>query len=132
KTWYPLCAAVVLTDVTTAGSLANLVPTFLYQYKHGKSPEVAHRLLAEAEMYGLKSVQLLLHIRNHRVPSLAGLKEAYITAPCTRFAGTESSMGVTTSRGLLFLLGLIFYRRGLPFHAGFWDARCPSQPPSPT
>lgn len=106
------------------GGIANLAPTFTYQYKHGKNPEVAHRLLGEAEMYGLKPVQLLLPIRNHRLPSLARLKQAYVTAPCTRFTGTETSMGLTASLGFLFLVGLIFYRRALPFHSHLWDALC--------
>jgi phosphoglycerol transferase len=131
KTWYPVCAASALAVVITLGGMANLAPTFLYQYKHGKNPEVARRLLGEAELYGLKPVQLLLPITNHRVPSLARLKQTYVTAPCTRVE-VESSMGLTASMGFLVLVGLIFYRRALPLQAKpqatdqlpLWDALC--------
>ncbi len=123
KTFYPLGVAGLLSAAITVGGLANLAPTFIYQYKQGKNPLVARRLLGEAEVYGLKPVQLLLPIINHRIPSLAKLHQRYLTAPCVR-ASVYSSMGLTASVGFLLLVGLIFYRRALPFQPELWDALC--------
>ena len=54
-----------------ASEVANFAPSLLYLHHHGANPEGMTRQPAEAEIYGLKLVQMLLPTTDHRLPWLA-------------------------------------------------------------
>ena len=108
----PLITSILLIVLITLVVVLNQSPTLIYQYQNGKNPEVAVRSPAETEIYGLKIIQLLLPIDNHRVSLLAHLKRYYdSTAPLVNENAT-ASLGIIGSLGFLFLICFIFVGRG--------------------
>src|SRR5207249_444426 len=111
----PLGSAGLFSGLISASVVLNLAPSLLYLYHNGPSPESMVRQSAEAEIYGLKIVQLLLPTTGHRLPWLAACKEEYST-PLVRPLINENdmaSLGVVASIGFLLLLGRLLNPRRL-------------------
>jgi phosphoglycerol transferase len=99
----PWIAAIML------GVLLNLLPNLTHWMLFGKSEEVAQRLPADAEIYGLKIIQLLMPIPNHFVSALAEMANTYAqTAPLVN-ENRSSALGLAGSIGLL-LAGVVLIR----------------------
>lgn len=96
------CALAVA--IITCGVVANVAPNLMDRAKHGQNPEVAQRSPAEAEIYGLKIVQLLLPRPGHRVAPLAKLNSEYSTVAPLVNENVTSSLGLVGSVGFLTLL----------------------------
>src|SRR5208283_2507881 len=82
----------------------NLSPCYLYQWKQGPNPAVAHRGRFEAEIYGLKVTQLFLPVTGHRLHFLRTIKDKYNNDPYPLVNDFGSSPGMVGSLGYLFLL----------------------------
>lgn len=107
KRIHHLLVAGMLIVSITIGVVANISPTLIYQYSHGKNAETAARSPFEAEIYGLKINQLLLPVSGHRVAKLAEAKAIYDThSPLVNENGF-SSLGAIGSLGFLILLGML-------------------------
>jgi phosphoglycerol transferase len=105
-------AALMLTGVIVTGLGIQEAPTYLYHRRHGSNHEVANRQPAEAEVFGMRIAQLLLPVRDHRLPALRQLKRRYdVGAP---FPGESSttSLGLVGSVGFLVLLGAVLWPFG--------------------
>ena len=92
---------------------ANVLPNALYHVINGGNPagDLELRLPGEAEVYGLKLVQLLLPHGSHRIKSLAQLAADYdLTHPLVN-ENNLSSMGLIASIGLVLSLFLVFQNR---------------------
>lgn len=87
------------------------LPTIVYHLRHGPNPAVAQRNSGEAEVYGMKIVQLLLPVDGHRLAAMRELKRQYNAyAPIIGENGT-TSLGVVGGVGFLVLLGVVFLGR---------------------
>ncbi len=94
----------LLISVITATLALNLIPTALYVAQHGRNAETAVRSPAEAEVYGLKIIQLLVPPPYHRIELFRRAAAAYNT---TSFSVTENytaALGVVGSLGFMALL----------------------------
>jgi phosphoglycerol transferase len=108
----PLGRAVVLTLIIAAALGAALAPSFLHFARQGRNPEVAARLPAEADMYGLTVAEMLLPIAGHRIGYLAELRTRYLAPPRPPTGeGGFASLGVVGAVGFLWLLGRSLWRR---------------------
>ena len=106
KKIYPLLACAILVFVISGVVLLQAAPSIVYQHKHGKNREAAHRSPVDAEIYGMKIAQLLLPVSGHRVPCLARLKQRYNSEPYRPLINENdsSSLGLLGSLGFLMLL----------------------------
>lgn len=107
---YPLgYLAAVLTGVVT-----NVLPNALYHVIHGANSagDLELRLPGEAEVYGLKLVQLLLPHGSHRINAFAKMAADYdLTHPLVN-ENHLSSIGLIASIGLVISLVLLFQKKG--------------------
>jgi phosphoglycerol transferase len=98
-------AAVALAVIALA-AFVNLLPTFVYWATEGTNPAMFSRLPYETEYEGLKVSQLVLPIRNHRIPAFAD-KEA----DTLRFTPVPSesgqNLGIIGTVGFVGLLGAL-------------------------
>lgn len=117
RSWRGFLAAVALTGMLFAGLLANLAPALAYRFVHGDNVEVARRVPAESEIYGLKIAQMVLPVSGHRIPALAKLREEYRKAPLTNENDT-AALGIVGAVGFLFLLGRFLFSLGRGRGAG--------------
>lgn len=88
---------------TAMGVLFNALPNLIYWHKNGTNPygELATRSVSDAEVYGLKLIQLILPRRGHRIAFLSNITDLYNqTYPLVN----ENS---TASLGLIALIGLL-------------------------
>ncbi|MBN1323068.1 MAG: hypothetical protein JW986_03590 [Methanotrichaceae archaeon] len=101
-----LGTALLLILVISAGVFANLIPSIAYYLHEGPNPAVAIRLPGETETYGLKIVQLLLPISDHRIPQLAEIAEWYSESapPVLVNENTMASLGIIAGAGFLILI----------------------------
>ena len=100
----PLGLALGLVLAVSIGLLANVAPNLSYMWSHGKNPAAADRDALEAELYGLKIIQLLLPVRGHRVPVFAGLTEKYYVQRTLINENQSAGLGIIGSVGFLVLL----------------------------
>ena len=106
---YPLIVSIALILIISTGFFINLLPSIFYRYHNGENMELSHRIPVEAEMNGMKIVQLLLPVKEHRVSFLSDFKRRYDSS--TTFSETDcSTLGVIGSAGFLILLGMLFGR----------------------
>jgi phosphoglycerol transferase len=94
---------VLAVAIITCGTVANVAPNLMDRAKHGTNAEVAQRTAAEAEIYGLKIVQLLLPRPGHRITFLAKLNSNYSTVAPLVNENITSSLGLIGSVGFLTL-----------------------------
>lgn len=109
-----LCSTAVLTGMLLVVFGLNLLPTTLYQLRHGPNPDAVQRQVQEAEIYGLKLAQLVLPVTGHRIDALAALKNRY-NMNRLRFWINENdwaSLGAIGASGFLILLGWLFLGSG--------------------
>jgi phosphoglycerol transferase len=107
---YPSVAAAVLLGILTIGLLANLSPSLVHMAEHGHDVEAAVRLPSEAEIFGLKVVQLILPVPHHRLRALARLMDAYAKDPLVN-ENSAAALGLVGAIGFLLLLAGLFRPR---------------------
>lgn len=112
-------APVVAIAFVTLGVVLNIAPNVAHERSQGKNLEVAHRVPAEAEVYGLKLMQLVLPRPGHRQPKLAAWTQHYNKQYPLINENTTSSLGAVGSTGFIILLCVLLTRMA----GGTVDAR---------
>ncbi|QIL81642.1 sugar translocase [Diaphorobacter sp. HDW4A] len=90
------------------GGLINSSSNIIHRIESGPNPEKAVRSPMEAEVYGLKFMQLILPRADHRIDSFANVTKYYdLTRPLVNENST-STLGIIGAAGfLLTFLGLV-------------------------
>jgi phosphoglycerol transferase len=108
---YPLGAAGLLVAIIALAVAANLLPTWLYQLRHGPNPQAVQRDPSHAELFKLKPADLVLPIDQHRVRWLARWKERYNRSFTAGWSETSySTLGLAGTAGFLLLLVRLLVR----------------------
>ena len=87
-------------------SVAQWSPSLLYLWQRGINTQVAHRQPFESEIYGLKLVQMLLPIEDHRIGAFADLTRSYLLQIPQVNENKTSALGMIGATGFLFLLAV--------------------------
>lgn len=111
KRWYPLANAGLVIFLLSLTIVLNTLPATLAQIKNGRNHEVAQRIPAESEYYGLKISQLLLPVDKHHITSLAKFKENYNTSALSVNENRSATLGIVGSIGFLFLLFTLIIKK---------------------
>ncbi|HMK45720.1 MAG TPA: hypothetical protein VK436_03755 [Methanocella sp.] len=112
KDRYVLISSSLLILIIVLGVLINLSPCLIYWLEHGMNTEVGSRNPLEAEIYGLKVLQLLMPIHGYRIQAIADLVSRYDAA--MSFMVNENSMaslGVMGSIGFIVLIIWAIFRK---------------------
>ncbi len=101
--------ALAAVAVVCVGVLANVSPSFYNKKINGANVEVAVRSPVEAEVYGLKMMQLVIPHTGHRIPYLANVANRYNSAYPLINENVTASLGVVGSVGfVLSFLVVVF------------------------
>lgn len=93
--------------------LLSALPNLIYWVQNGKPGGIA-KGGEGAELYGLKIIQLLLPIPNHRREILMRLRNLYDTAYPLVNENSCASLGLFMAAGFLLLCLVLFMRKGIP------------------
>jgi phosphoglycerol transferase len=105
----------VLAGLVFSALLLNVTPTLLFRYQYG-SVDLGKRVAAESEIYGMKVVQLLLPINEHRLKGLNRFRTKYNSQSPLNTENGGASLGFIGAAGFLALIGWLFlYRRSYSF-----------------
>ncbi|WP_312837956.1 DUF7024 domain-containing protein [Atlantibacter hermannii] len=98
-----LYPGVILLVAAIIGVLVNIAPNLYYTLSHGVNNEVAIRSSGEAEIYGLKWMQLILPQALHPISSLANVTTSYIAKTPLNNENITSSLGLISSIGFVLV-----------------------------
>jgi phosphoglycerol transferase len=104
-------SGVALAGAIVIGLGANALPTVIYHLRHGPNAEVGVRNSGEAELYGMKIVQLLLPTDAHRLLPLRQIKDRYNSKAPLLGENGATSLGLVGDVGFLVLLGTVLTGR---------------------
>src|SRR5262249_50307102 len=109
-------ASAALAGLTAAGVGLNVVPTIVHKLTDEMPSQAVSRWPIHAEMGALKLTQLLLPVTNHRIRSVARLKEYYNSANALLVnANYFPTLGLVTSVGFcISLFGLAWRKSASP------------------
>ena len=101
----PLISGLAAVAAILAVVALNGLPTFIYVLEHGRDTAVAERAPADTDYYGLVLTQLVLPVKDHRIPAFAHVTERYLaTAPVPVYGeNTANALGIASVIGLLYL-----------------------------
>jgi len=104
-------AAILLCTLLVAFAL-DMLPSLLYQSRHGTNTEPVTRSTEEAEIYGLKMAQLLLPVSGHRNHRFQRLKNTYNQRSFPYWVNENdwASLGLLGTCGFLFLMTSLFLK----------------------
>jgi len=106
-----------LVGVTIIVLFVNNLPTFVYQFAHGRNQVVAQRVFGEADSLALQWAYLLLPIDGHRVAPLAALSwKAH--ASVSPLQGYGLAIGAIAAIGLVVSLAALIAGSKPQTHAG--------------
>jgi phosphoglycerol transferase len=100
----PFQHAAIVGIIIALGVLINITPNILYSAKHGKNDVVAGRFASEAEVHGLKIIQMLLPQGRHRSGKLETIARNYTNNFPLVAENSFASLGLIASIGFLVLL----------------------------
>jgi phosphoglycerol transferase len=106
----PFFNACLLIGIIVLFLFAFNLPSFQYQLHNGKNLEVAIRGPAESEIYGLKVVQLLLPVNDHRIPIFAQFSHTYASTSPLINENSYATLGLIGSIGFIILLLALYYQ----------------------
>lgn len=109
KKWIPLLNAGILIGIIVLGIFAYNFPSFLYQHDNGKNLQSAIRSPTESEIYGLKIIQLLLPIPQHRIGFFSKITQLYMNSSPVINENFMSALGLVGSIGFILLIGVLFF-----------------------
>jgi hypothetical protein len=107
--WY-LFVSILLVGLMTLFTIINYLPVILYKLNMGPNLAVTTRSPVEAEIYGLKMIQLFLPIIGHRIPFFSYIASKYASIAPLFNENYAVCLGIIGSVGFIFLLFWIFYR----------------------
>lgn len=95
------------------GCITNVIPNVIYWIKNGFNPEseIATRGIGDAEIYGLKFVQLILPRQEHRISFFRELSNKYSVYYPLVNENATSSIGIVAAIGFIASLIWLFYHR---------------------
>ena len=131
RDWRHFAAGVLLTALLVAGMLACLLPTLVYLHRHPGDPAAGTRQASDAEVFGLKIVQVLLPIDGHRLSPVASFKTRYDRHSPLVNENTSAAIGAVGAAGFLLLLGWLLFRPVVRAASSSGDASDGSSPPQP-
>ncbi|SDY55806.1 phosphoglycerol transferase [Variovorax sp. YR634] len=102
----PFKHAIIAGLIIALGVLANIAPNIAYFSEHGKNDVIAVRSPSEAEVHGLKLIQMLLPQRLHRSAKLREIAEQYNNNFPLVAENSFASLGAIASIGFLLMLGI--------------------------
>jgi phosphoglycerol transferase len=105
-----LFTSVFFVGLITLSTTVNALPTIIYQQKMGSNLAIYARYPQEAEIYGLKIIQLFLPTAAHRFSFLDNITSKYASTAPVCNENLTASLGIIGSVGCIFLLFWIFYR----------------------
>jgi phosphoglycerol transferase len=106
---WSLLIPVFFVGLITLSAIINGLPTILYNLNNGSNLEIITRIPQDAEVYGLKMIQLILPAVD-RIPFFNGIVSKYaLTTPMFN-ENHMASLGIIGSLGFTFLLVWVFYR----------------------
>lgn len=112
RSFIPAIKGLTLTMVIVTALAINLSPNWLYSIRHGRNPEVGHRVPVESEIYALKMTHLLLPVSGHRIGFMRRARGKYDQAT-PAYEGTTASLGTIGDLGFLFMVVLLFSSAGV-------------------
>lgn len=96
----------------TLGVVVSVLPSIIYSKLHGANLLLAHRGTNEAEYYGLKILNLMLPIANHRITVISDLVSKYYNQAPFVYENAHVALGLIGTLGFLtLLLSLLFYKQ---------------------
>lgn len=110
----PLLNGIISCILLAAFAILNKIPSILYNFSHGPSFVMSYRYPHEAEVWGLKLIQLLLPTPGHNIPFLADIAQKYTLFRPLVNENVSATLGIIGSIGFLVLLGWIFIREYKP------------------
>lgn len=99
----------IILYTTVACVIAGLLPKLIYGHFFGANTIASVRVPFEAELYGLKIIQLLLPAYYERIPGLHEEANFYNTTAPLVTENTMASLGLIASIGFLLLCGWLLY-----------------------
>jgi phosphoglycerol transferase len=101
----PFIGGLVVIAAVLAAVALNGLPTVIYVEEHGRDTAVAERAPADTDYYGLVLTQLVLPVKDDRIPALAHLTERYLATAPVPVPGenTFNTLGTASVVGLLYL-----------------------------
>jgi phosphoglycerol transferase len=100
-------SAAALATVLFASITANVFPSVLYPLRHGPNPAGLVRRASDAEIFGMRIVQLVLPVPQHRLPALAQTTESYSAHAPLVGENATTALGAVATVGFLVLLVLV-------------------------
>ena len=94
--------------VVICGFLLSILPKVLYGVIEGENTLAGIRYPFEAEIYGLKIVQMILPVSYSRIPFLARVTNAYSTSFPLINENGSASLGLIGDFGFIILCGICF------------------------
>jgi hypothetical protein len=104
KRWSSLATPVAIVVAIVGVGLLASAPDLIYRAQHGSNPEVAHRGPRESQIYSTNITQLVMPVRDHRLPPLRHLRERW--ASRTPVDGEPTHLGLVAAVGFVWLVAL--------------------------
>jgi phosphoglycerol transferase len=95
-------------------AMLNKLPSLLYSISHGSSFVMSYRYAYEAEVWGLKLIQMVLPTPGHNISFLAEIAHKYTLNRPLVNENMSASLGIIATLGFILLLGWIFLRNYEP------------------
>jgi hypothetical protein len=111
KSMKAIYRSVALVFTITIILLLNLIPTFSYMLKEGTNTLAVSRSRIDAEIYGLKIIQLFLPVNAHGIGILNSVISQYNTNAPLVNENNCSYLGVVGILGFVALLFMLFYKK---------------------
>lgn len=98
---------------TIAGVLTNVMPNLLFILLNGENlnGELSIRSSSDAEVFGMKLVQLLLPRNGHRISQLSEIAKTYNSKYPLVNENMTASLGIIASVGFIILILMLFYKK---------------------
>ncbi len=125
RTWKGAASAALVTAAIVVGGLLNHAPAFPYQYEYGRNARVTARPAEDAELYGMRIIQLVFPVAQHNPVGIgetiwfdpAALRSMYQAPHIKELNESDwDALGLVGSLGYvsLLLLALVPVRRTWP------------------
>ena len=105
----PLRNEGILVYSTCLSMFAGVVPKIMYGVLHGQNQIAGIRVPMEAELYGMKIIELLLPVSYSRIGFLADINTKYATSGVWVSENIMSPLGMAASMAFLILCGWFMY-----------------------
>jgi len=110
KNRYHIYSALLFFSFILSPFILNMLPYKIYENTYGKNLNIAQRNPIEAEIYGLKIVQLVFPVTNHHDRKIAGFKEGYSESTLLDNESRDSTLGFIATLGFLILIFVVFFQ----------------------